>query len=84
MEKYFLIACLTDTGVTLDAFLQSIRLWHSGEHLSHAHGTKNSMGSDCFEYGKIVALISTFFICKVGAKFFTKHPLELLNNTRLN
>jgi len=43
---------------------------------------KNCMRSDCSEYSKIVALMPTFFIGKVGAKIFTKHPLALFNNNR--
>ena len=81
-ENYVLIACMTATGVTLGEFLQFVKLYHPGEYLTNTCGTKNSMRSDWFEYSNIVALILTFFIGKVGAKLFTKHPLALFNNTR--
>jgi hypothetical protein len=40
------------------------------------------MRSDCFEYSKIVALMPRFFIGKIGAKIFAKHPLALFNVTK--
>jgi len=82
VEIYILIACMIITAVTPDAFLQSVKLWQPDGHLTNTYGTKIRMRGDHFEYSKFVALMLRFFIGKVGAKIFAKHPLALFNNNR--